>query len=179
MNDKAIENPLREVGKQFQWEFMNPAISSRGTKDGYKYFLKVEIQKEIHDLLVDAELAGMVVANVGSVAGLNGDYSVAKKEMVKAEAEKAEKCPEAIKYHKDHGKWPSNTADSICKESNFHMFLLSIKYVVTNDYECLNEWLKFHCGIESKSELDTNPDVLNVFMGTLTNYRKFVQDNKL
>lgn len=181
-NDKTVGNPLREVGAQFQWDFVNPATSSRGTRDGYKYFLKVEIKKELHDLLVDAELAGMVVANVGQVVAINGDYSEAlEKEMVKAEAVKAEKCPQAIEYHKKHKFWPSNTAEFICREENFFHYLTDAfpGRMVENTYEYMNHILKDHCdGIDKKRELDTNHDALTTFLGMLTDYRKFVQDKK-
>lgn len=182
-NDKglSIGNPLREIGSQFKYEFMNPSISSRGTKDGYKYFLKVEIQKEFHDLLVDAELAGMVVASVGQVAGLNGDYSEALK---KEEEAKPERCPQAIEYHKKHSnQWPSNTAEALCKEDNFYQYILTVytdkAYTIFNEYQSLNGILKLHCDeISSKSELDTNHDALTTFKGMLADYRKFVQDNQ-
>jgi hypothetical protein len=105
---------------------------------------------------------------------------VAKKEMVKAEEKKADRCPQAIEYHEKHGKWPSNTANEICKEGNFYHYINDIECAVTViDYESANIWLKAHCDeISSKSELDTNHDALTTFLGMLADYRKFVQDNK-
>lgn len=106
-----------------------------------------------------------------------------KKEMVANEAKKVqpERCPQAIEYHEKNGRWPSNTADAICKEENFYRFLISIGYDIRpdNNYATLNNYLKLHCDeIGSKSELDTNHDALTTFKGMLADYRKFVQNNK-
>ena len=106
----------------------------------------------------------------------------AKKEMVANEAKKATagNCAQAIAYHKRQGKWPSNTADAMCKENNFTEFLISCGYdICDNNYETRNHYLKIHCdGINSKSELDTNHDALTTFMGMLMEYRNFVQDKQ-
>jgi hypothetical protein len=104
---------------------------------------------------------------------------VAKKEMVKAEERKADRCPQAIEYHKKNGKWPSNTADAICKEYNFFLYLESVSETnLTPEYDDLDTKLKFLCGeLESKSELDTNAYALTFFFKILANYREFVQDD--
>lgn len=119
---------------------------------------------------------------------------VAKNEMVKEEERKATslddalrgKSAQAIKYHGEHNEqWPSNTAEALCKQGNFHRYLTKDEkknmvgdYSIDNDYASLDFALKAHCGITSKTELDTNHEALTTFMGMLDDYRKFVQDKQ-
>jgi hypothetical protein len=97
------------------------------------------------------------------------------------EQENGAKCAQAIKYHEDHGTWPSNLAYVICKEVNFYRFLRTQSlggYRIMNNSHSVDTALKFICGeIESKSELDTNDEALTTFIGMLADYRRFVQES--
>jgi hypothetical protein len=105
---------------------------------------------------------------------------IAKKEMVKAEADKAgfiKQCPEAVEYHDKHGVWPSNTADAICKEDNYRKYTNSLGGRHLSEMGT-TDIMREICSVDSRSEFDTNKDAFTRYEIHIRAYRKFVQENK-
>jgi len=57
-----MSNPLNRPYRTFDAALMNPQTSSRGTKDGPKYWVKFEIEAALHEWLMNANTAGMIIA---------------------------------------------------------------------------------------------------------------------
>lgn len=62
-------NPLDCAGQVFDLELMNPNPSSSKTKDGPRYRISFEVQRETWDLFMEAETAGLLIAAKACVVG--------------------------------------------------------------------------------------------------------------
>ncbi len=143
-----MANPL-ETGGMFMFEIMNPNPSSRKTKDGPKYLLNCEIEKDVHELFMMSETAGMVLELQGRVIAKN------------------DPLPD-----KPKGGRVSIRAARLCREAGFDEWSHNkLHELGIDDNSPLTDGVRliyYTCGIKSRAELDHNDVAKEKFL-TLSN----------
>ena len=130
-------NPLDQEGVQFAVEFMNPNPTSSKTKDGPKYRVSFEVQRDVWDCFMDANTSGMVLDGILVVTALG-----------------ASGAPED---DKPKGGPYSKEAAMLCQDE------LANAFAETCGYKDLKHMIYSRCGITSRAQLDHDPDAYAQF----------------
>lgn len=119
-------NPL-DTHERFEVEFMNPNPTSSKTKDGPKYRVSFELQREAWECFMDANTNGMVLEGVLRVT--EAAVAVSKPDR-----------PKGGPYSKE--------AAFFCQDE------LAQQFARTCGYPDMEHMIYERCGISSRSELD-------------------------
>ena len=140
-------NPL-DTGEVFSLDFMNPNPTSSKTKEGPKYRVSFEIEREPWEMFMDAETKGMVLEMQGRVTAKN------------------EPMPD-----KPKGGPLSIKAAMLCGERNFQKYVEGQGQLypewqgfTPRDYIC--KW----CGVTSRAYLDHDARAATEFECLSTDY---------
>ena len=137
-------NPL-DTGEPFQFEAMNPNTRASKTKDGSKYFLTVELDQPDWQMFMDANTAGMVLEMQGRVVADNSKSA----EQIRIEMLEKNKLSFT---EKPKGGPISKNAGMLCGEIEANYF------AIDKGFADMKEMIYGRCKIESRAELDHNPD---------------------
>ncbi len=144
------QNPL-DTGELFMFEILNPNPSSNKLKGGPKYFMKCEIEKEVHDLFMAATTAGMVLELQGRVVEQNAPLK---------------------------GGELSVRAAFLCREAGFdewaHNKLIDAGAEGNSPIADGVRWIYHICGIKSRKELDHFPAAKEKFLELSQEFYSYV-----
>lgn len=140
-------NPL-DTGEEFRIELMNPNPSSSKTKDGPKYRVSFEIERDAWDEFMDANTTGMVLEMTGRATVIP--------------ATKIEVDP------KPKGGPISKAAAMLCEDENAN------KYAKYHGYQSFTDMIYARCSITSRAELDHDPEAELAYIKMKSDFLRWV-----
>ena len=162
-------NPLDAVGQRFSLSLANPNPKAARLKDGARYRIEFEVDKDTWDDFMGArELAGLVIECEAEVTGLNtpapakNSAAVAYAPNEPSTSTEGSGPPTAGPLK--GGKLAQDAA-IICATAEFQRFL----GVATE--EIAAEYVRVFCNVESRAELDHNPKAADRFASLMRSYR--------
>jgi len=167
-------NPLDAVGQRFSLSLANPNPKAARLKDGARYRIEFEVDKDTWDDFMGArELAGLVIECEAEVTGLNtpapakNSAAVAYAPNEPSTSTEGSGPPTAGPLK--GGKLAQDAA-IICATAEFQHFV-ELQGVEPVGEESAAEYVRVFCNVESRAELDHNPKAAERFASLMRSYR--------
>ena len=143
-------NPL-DTGEPFSIEMMNPDVGMRTGKNGTRWRFYADITEDLALIFANANLAGMVLEMQGRVTQNHVPVDKATEKEIDAAVEKDGIFLDS-QYAKPKGGPISKNAGMLCGEIEANYF------AIDKGFSDMKEMIYGRCKIESRAELDHNPD---------------------
>ena len=152
-----MNNPL-DFDEPFEFEGMNPNPSFSKNKDGPVYRISFEVEQELWDNFVAANTSGMIVG---------ASMYVSERHFKEPEKPKAKK-----------GSKLSNQAGIMTNNEDFQTYSLIALQGVSSELEDSQvavNYIREYCGVQSRSELDTDDRAKKMFMQLMKNFNEWME----